>query len=114
MQNKADERGMVLRLFQVKTKPGCAAALMEKFATTSIDVVRHEPGNKGYFFGRGMAIDEDMVVFASLWDHLESVKRRFGEDWQSSYLPEGYEDLIEECSVHHIDVGNHWKVGQDD
>ena len=99
-----------MRLFQVKIREGFADTLLAKFATTSADVVRHEPGNVGYFFGKGVSIDEDRLVFASLWKVMEAVKQRFGDDWQESYLPEGYEDLIEECSIQHIDLKNGWCV----
>jgi quinol monooxygenase YgiN len=103
-------KGPVLRLFQVKIKEGHEETLMEKFATTSADVVRNEPGNAGYFFGRGLASDEGYLVFASLWDDLEAVKRRFGETWQQSFLPEGYDNLIEEHSIRHIDLSSGWFV----
>ena len=102
--------GPLLRLFQVKTRAGCAEELLSKFATTSADVVQNEPGNLGYFYGKGVTIDENTVVFASLWKDLGAVKERFGEDWQRSFLPEGYEPLIEECSVVHVDVSDGWHV----
>lgn len=111
MQNALS--GPILRLFEVQTKPGCAAELIAKFPTTSADVVRHEPGNRGYFFGRGVARDEDVVVFASVWKDLDAVKQRFGADWQRSFLPSGYEALIEECSVRHIDLSAGWHVQLD-
>lgn len=94
----------------MKAREGCAAELIKNFATTSADVVQHEPGNRGYFFGRGVAADEGTVVFVSFWKDLDAVKQRFGDDWQSSFLPEGYEDLILECSLQHIDVGAGWHV----
>jgi heme-degrading monooxygenase HmoA len=105
--------GPILRLFQVRAKPGCAKDLIEKFAGTSAEVVRGEPGNRGYFFGQGMQSDKDRVVFASIWRDLDAVKARFGDDWQKSFLPPGYEALIEECSVRHIDVGSGWHVDLD-
>ncbi len=101
---------MIMRLFHVRTKSGCAAELMRKFATTSADVVQNEPGNKGYFFGQGVGQDEDVLVFASFWVDLDAIKERFGAEWQTSFLPEGYEDLIEDCWVQHIDVGSGWFV----
>ena len=106
--------GPILRLFQVKTKPGCADELVRNFSTTSAKVVKDEPGNQGYFFGRGVAKDDDYVVFASIWQDLDAVKVRFGQDWQVSFLPPGYEDMIEECSVHHLDMATGWHVRLDD
>ncbi len=110
MEKNDPDREGIMRLFQVKARKGCAAELIEKFATTSADVVQHEPGNEGYFFGRGVAVDENTLVFASFWRDLDAVKQRFGDDWQSSFLPEGYEDLILECSLQHIAVGSGWHV----
>lgn len=101
---------MILRLFHVKVKPGCAETLLKNFATTSADVVQHEPGNKGYFFGRGVAKDENVVIFTSVWEDIDAIKQRFGEAWQQSFLPDGYEDLIEACSIEHLDVGSGWHV----
>lgn len=114
MQDRESRHGPIMRLFQVQAKPGCARELTKRFATTSVDVVRGEPGNEGYFFGQGVADDDDCVVFASIWRDLDDVKKRFGEDWQASFLPPGYEALIEECSVRHIDLSLGWHVGLDD
>ena len=102
--------GPVLRWFEVRTKEGCAKELIGKFATTSSAVVRDEPGNVGYFYGRIIENDDNVVVFASMWRDMRAVKDRFGDEWQSSYLPSGYESLIEECSVRHFDLSSGWHV----
>ena len=113
MQRDESDSGPIMRLFEARAKPGCADALLRKFATTSADVVLSEPGNQGYFFGQGLVRDDGVVVFASMWKDLDSVRARFGQDWQRSFLPAGYEDLIDECSVRHIDVGSGWHVQLD-
>ena len=110
MYDKTPNSGPVLRVFQVQTKPGCTAELIAKFEVTSAQVVRGHPGNLGYFFGHGVEADENYVVFTSIWRDLDAVKERFGDKWQESFLPPGYEDLIEECSIRHIDVGAGWNV----
>ena len=102
--------GPVLRIFEVQTKQGCVDELLENFATTSAEVVRDQPGNKGYFFGRCIQGGEDIVVFVSVWKDLNAVKARFGADWESSYLPSGYEDLIDACSIRHFDLNSGWHV----
>ncbi len=102
--------GPVLRLFEVRTKEGCANELIKKFATTSAEVVRNEPGNMGYFYGRIISNDDNVVVFASIWSDMNAVKDRFGDDWRSSYLPSGYESLIDKCSVRHFDLSSGWHV----
>ncbi|MEM9059956.1 MAG: antibiotic biosynthesis monooxygenase [Pseudomonadota bacterium] len=113
MQDREAAPGPILRLFEVQARPGCAAELLRKFAVTSADVVRGEPGNKGYFFGAGVPSDGDFVVFASVWTDLDAVRARFGEDWQESFLPEGYDQLIERCSVRHVDLNGGWHVDPD-
>jgi hypothetical protein len=32
---------------------------------------------------------------------VDAIRARFGHDWRSSFLPPGYAELIEECSVEH-------------
>lgn len=110
MEYENDTDGPVMRLFEVRAKAGCADELVDKFATTSAAVVENEPGNRGYFFGRLVQSEEDVVIFASLWRDISAVKERFGENWQDSFLPPGYEHLIDECSVRHFDLGSGWHV----
>ncbi len=91
-------------MFHVRAKTGREQELLEKFRTTSAEVVLGEPGNTGYFFGRGVEGDDKKLLFASTWKNLDAIKQRFGEGWQESFLPEGYEDLIETCFVEHIQL----------
>ncbi len=103
----------ILRIFEVRTKPGCSETLLENFRTTSADVVRGMPGNLGYFFGPSVPGQNGNVIFVSVWEYLDAVKKRFGEQWQESFLPEGYEDLIAECSLKHVNVNSGWHVTMD-
>ena len=102
--------GPLLRIFEVRTKEGCAEQLLQNFATTSAAVVQGHPGNKGHFFGECVQGSENTVVFVSVWKDLDAVKARFGDDWQVSYMPEGYEDLIEDYHVRHFDMSEGWRV----
>jgi len=92
----------ILRVFEVRAKPGKAELLKQKLSDTSVSVVKGKPGNLGYFFGENISSDENDLVFISVWKDLESVKSHFGKDWEQSYLPEGYEEIIEGCSIKHI------------
>ncbi len=110
MPHEQSANGPIMRYFVARAKPGRGADLARKFATTSAGVVQDEPGNRGYFFGPSVEDDGDVLVFASLWQNLDAVKERFGDDWQSSFLPPGYDDLIAECSVRHYDLSAGWQV----
>lgn len=102
--------GPVLRIFEVQTKPNAADELLRNFATKSAAVVKGEPGNHDFFFGRAIESEGDRVIFVSVWQDIAAIQARFGADWQTSYLPDGYEDLIEACSVRHVDVTGGWHV----
>lgn len=110
MQNSKASNGPILRLFEARPKPGRADELAQKFASVSVDVVRNKPGNEGYFFGRSVAEGKEVFVFASVWTDLSAVQERFGPDWQCSYLPECYADLIEDCTVRHFDLASGWHL----
>ena len=94
----------ILRIFEVSAKPGKAELLKQKLSDTSVSVVKGQPGNLGYFFGENLSSGENDLVFISVWKDLGSIQSYFGKDWQQSYLPEGYEEIIESCSVKHIEV----------
>jgi quinol monooxygenase YgiN len=107
MSNDKTFGGSILRIFDARAKQGCTCALIQKFATTSVDVVRNQPGNQGYFFGKSIS-DERDVVFISVWKDLASIKKLFGEAWESSFLPPGYSELIKECSIRHVALAKDW------
>ncbi len=94
----------ILRVFEVRAKPGKSAILKQKLSETSVSVVDGEPGNLGYFFGDNLSSDGSDLVFISVWKDMQAVKTRFGAQWQASHLPEGYEALIESCSIKHIEI----------
>jgi hypothetical protein len=78
--------------------------LAEKLATSSVQVVRNEPGFLG-FVSAGPANNSDRdFVFASMWRDADAMQARFGDDWRVSFLPPGYAELIEECSVEHYQL----------
>lgn len=102
--------GPVLRVFEVLTKPDCADKLLGNFATMSADVVQDQDGNCGYFFGRCIERDNNILIFVSIWRDLAAIKARFGAKWRQSHMPNGYEELIETCSVRHFDLSEGWHV----
>ncbi|MDJ0779207.1 MAG: hypothetical protein QNJ85_15160 [Gammaproteobacteria bacterium] len=93
----------ILRIFEVRARAGCAGLLKQKLSDTSVAVVDGKPGNLGYFFGSNLSADENELVFISVWQDLESIKLRFGDTWQESFLPEGYAEIIESCSIRHVE-----------
>lgn len=97
----------IMRVFEVRAMPGNVEVLKQKLSDTSVSVVNDKPGNLGYFFGENLSSDGNDLVFISVWKDLESIKSLFGEEWEKSYLPEGYEEIIESCSIRHIEFDGH-------
>jgi quinol monooxygenase YgiN len=91
----------IVRVFRARAKPGCAGALADKLATSSVEVVQGQPGFLGYLVAGPASDRQHEFIFASIWADADAVKGRFGEQWRVSLLPPGYIDLIEECSVDH-------------
>ena len=112
MSDQKTFSGSILRVFEARAKPGCADALAKKFATTSVDVVKDQSGNQGHFFGKSISGEDDVLVFVSVWKDLSSVKNRFGDEWESSFLPPGYSELIEACSIKHFALHADWASGE--
>jgi hypothetical protein len=75
--------------------------LAEKLATSSVQVVRGERGFLGFVCAGPASNTDRDFVFASMWQDVDAIKARFGPDWRVSFLPPGYAELIEECSVEH-------------
>src|ERR1051325_7517015 len=69
----------ILRLFRARARPGCEGALAEKLATSSVQVVRNEPGFLGLVCA-GPASDSDRdFVFATMWRDAHAIEARFGQ-----------------------------------
>ena len=94
----------IFRIFEVQASAGHADILKRKLSDTSVAVVSGKPGNLGHFFGETLSSSENDLVFISVWEDLESIQALFGDDWEKSFLPEGYEELIESCCIKHIEV----------
>jgi quinol monooxygenase YgiN len=91
----------IIRVFRARAKRGSERALADKLATSSVEVVRGQPGFLGYLVAGPATKRQHEFIFASIWADADAVKASFGEQWRVSLLPPGYAELIEECSVEH-------------
>ena len=91
----------IIRVFRARARQGCERALADKLATSSVEVVKGQPGFLGYLVAGPANESQHEFIFASIWADAEAIKSRFGQEWRASLLPPGYAELIEECSVAH-------------
>ena len=94
----------IMRVFRARARQGCEGALAERLSTSSVQVVKGQPGFLGYLVAGPANDNQREFLFASIWRDAEAIKSRFGEEWRSSLLPPGYAELIEECSVAHYQL----------
>ncbi len=93
----------ILQGFHVEITIGLTNALLHRFATTTVDIIRGEPGNAVRCFGRDATADHGQWVFASFWPDAEAVERHFGDDWLSPVPPRGHDNLIDKDSICDVD-----------
>ena len=62
---------VILRIFEVRARPGNATLLKQKLSDTSVSVVQGKPGNLGHLFGEVISNDENDLVFVSVWKDLD-------------------------------------------
>jgi len=91
----------IMRIFRARAKQGCESALADKLSTSSVQVVKGQPGFLGYLVAGPANESQHEFIFASIWADADAIKSRFGQEWRASLLPPGYAELIEECSVAH-------------
>ena len=91
----------IIRVFRARARQGCERALADKLATSSVEVVKGQPGFLGYLVAGPASEHQHEFIFASIRANADAVKARFGEEWRVSLLPPGYAELIDECSVAH-------------
>ena len=91
----------IIRVFRARARQGCERALADKLATSSVEVVKGQPGFLGYLVAGPASEHQHEFIFDSIWVNAVAVKARFGEEWRVSLLPPGYAELIDECSVDH-------------
>ena len=93
------------RVFRATPKSGATEELLRRFETSSAELVKSKQGIIGYRIYKSADDGSSReVIFESLWKDLNSIRQAFGPTWRESFLPEGYRELIDTCSVAHYEV----------
>ena len=92
----------IARVFRATAAPGCRDELLQRFHSSSANLVNSKAGCLKYRILEPVDASAPEVVFESIWRDLDAVKMAFGDAWQQSYLPEGYSALMTAHSVHHF------------
>lgn len=101
---------MITRIFRVQIHPEKRTEFEPKFADISIKAIEIQKGFLSVEIGKPSKWNPDEYVMISQWDNEESLRNFVGESWNEAYIPEGMEQYVKQCWVHHyFDYGKHNK-----
>jgi hypothetical protein len=83
---------VIIRVFCARPKPGKADELAELVRDISIPFVDGQPGLVARHTGKGIGATGDEIVMISVWENLDAMKSKTGENWENE-LVHHYETL---------------------
>ncbi len=95
---------MIMRIFQVTTRPGKEAAFSEFFHQTAIPLMKSTPGIISVLPGAPSADSPREFSFVMVWKDLDSLKAFVGEDYQSPHIDPAEAELVESRTIKHYDL----------
>ena len=95
---------MIMRIFQVTTRPGKEAAFGEFFHQTAIPLMKSTPGVVSVLPGAPRADSPREFSFVMVWKDLDSLKAFVGEDYQSPHIDPAEAELVESRTITHYDL----------
>ena len=95
---------MIMRIFQVVTRPGKEAAFARFFHETAIPLMKSTEGIVSVLPGAARADSPREFSFVMVWKDLESLKAFVGEDYQSPHIDAAEAELVELRTIKHYDL----------
>ncbi len=94
---------MIMRIFQVVTRPGKEAEFSKFFHETAIPLMRSTQGIVSVFPGAPRPESPREFSFVMIWKDLEALKAFVGEDYTSPHIDPTGADLVETRSIKHYE-----------
>lgn len=95
---------MIMRIFQVTTKPGKEDEFGEFFHGTAIPLMKRTKGIVEVLPGAPREASPREFSFVMIWDSLESLKAFVGDDYQTPHIDPAEAELVETRSIKHYDL----------
>ena len=95
---------MIMRIFQVVTRPGKEEEFSRFFHETAIPLMISTPGIVRVLPGAPRADTPREFSFVMVWESLEALKAFVGEDYQSPHIDPAEAELVETRSIKHYDL----------
>ncbi|SDC19789.1 antibiotic biosynthesis monooxygenase family protein [Ruegeria marina] len=94
---------MIMRIFQVTTRPGKEAAFAEFFHETAIPLMKGTKGIVQVLPGAARPETPRDFSFVMIWEDLEALKAFVGEDYNSPHIDPAEAELVESRTIRHYD-----------
>ena len=95
---------MIMRIFEVVTRPGKEEAFGRFFHDTAIPLMRGTKGIVSVLPGAARPESPREFSFVMVWEDLESLKAFVGEDYASPHIDPSEAELVELRSIRHYDL----------
>ncbi len=98
---------MIIRIFQVTTRPGKEKEFGRFFHETAIPLMRGTQGIVEVLPGAPRPDTPREFSFVMIWEDLASLKAFVGEDYTSPHIDPAEAELVESRSITHYDLVEH-------
>lgn len=95
---------MIIRIFQVTTRPGKEKEFGDFFHKTAIPLMRGTDGVVTLIPGAARPETPREFSFVMVWRDLESLKAFVGESYASPHIDPAEAELVESRSIKHYDL----------
>ena len=95
---------MIMRIFQVVTRPGKEAEFSTFFHETAIPLMRGTEGIVNVLPGAPRSDSPREFSFVMIWKDLDALKAFVGEDYQNPHIDPAEAALVESRSIKHYEL----------
>lgn len=95
---------MIIRIFQVVTRPGKEVEFGEFFHETAIPLMKNTNGIVSVLPGEPMPDKPREFSFVMVWKDLESLKAFVGENYENPHIDPAEAELVESRSIKHYQL----------
>ena len=95
---------MIMRIFQVVTRPGKEMEFGKFFHETAIPLMQGTEGIVSVLPGAPRADSPREFSFVMIWRDLDALKAFVGEDYKSPHIDPAEAELVESRSIRHYDL----------
>ena len=95
---------MIMRIFQVVTRPGKEAEFSRFFHETAIPLMQSTEGIVSVLPGAPRPDSPREFCFVMVWKDLDSLKAFVGDDYRNPHIDPAEAELVESRTIRHYDL----------